>query len=123
MAGFLVKLINPEIPNNDATTLIPEVIVNTSLFQSIVSTYPGIVSKMSLFHMSLGIFLVLVICLSVGIYFQNYFGGWISTRVTMDLRKMISEHLLSLDFTYFVKSRSGDLMTRISGDLASYSNS
>lgn len=119
MAGFLVKLINPEIPSDNAIALIPDFIVNSSIFQSIVSTYPGIVSKMSLFHMSLGIFLALVVCLSVGIYFQNYFGGWISTRVTMDLRKMISEHLLSLDFTYFIKSRSGDLMSRIGGDLSS----
>ena len=119
MAGFLVKLIDPEIPNDNAIILIPNFIAKSRAFQALLTTYPTIVSKASLFHISLAVFLMLVVFLSVGIYFQNYFGGWISARVTMDLRKMISEHLLSLDFTYFIKSRSGDLMTRIGGDLGS----
>ena len=119
MAGFLVKLIDPKIPSDNAIALIPKLVANSSLFKSLVASYPSLISKSSLFHASLVIFLFLVVFLSVGIYFQNYFGGWISTRVTMDLRKMISEHLLSLDFTYFIKSRSGDLMTRITGDLGS----
>ena len=119
MAGFLTKLIDPTIPTEDASVLIPNFIVNTDVFQSLKSSYPSIVSKYSLFYSSLGVFFCLVILLSVGIYFQNYYGGWISTRVTMDLRKMLSEHLLSLDFSYFVKRKSGDILTRIGGDLGS----
>ncbi len=119
MAGFLTKLIDPTVPTEDATVLIPNFIVRTEIFQSLKASYPSIVSKYSLFYSSLGAFFCLVVLLSVGIYFQNYYGGWISARITMDLRKMLSEHLLSLDFSYFIKSKSGDIFTRISSDLGS----
>ncbi len=118
MAGFLTKLVDPEIPSDNAISLIPETIAKSTIFQSIITSYPTIVSKISLFHISLGVFFILVICLSIGIYFQNYFSGWVSTRVTMDLRQMLSEHLLNLDFSYFVKKRSGDIISRI-GDIGS----
>ena len=119
MAGFITKLINPEVPVDNATVLIPSIIVKSSLFQYIQSVYPQIVSKFSLFYLSLGIFFIFVVLLAVSIYFQNYFGGWISTRVTMDLRMMLSKHLLSLDFSYFIRSKSGDIISRIGGDLGS----
>ncbi len=119
LAGFLTKLIDPTVPIDNATVLIPKVIVNSSFFQYIISVYPAIVSKYSLFYISLVGFFVFVILLSVGIYFQNYFGGWISTRVTMDLREMIAGHLLSLDFSFFIRSKSGDIISRVGGDLSS----
>lgn len=118
-AGFMVKLINPEIPDDNAIALIPDVIVKNAYFQKLIESYPHLVSKLSLFHTVLAVFLFLVVLLSVSIYLQNYFGGWISTRVTMDLRKVLAEHLLGLDFSYFVKSKSGDIITRISSDLGS----
>ncbi len=119
MAGFLVKLTNPEVPTSDATVLIPSAIVSSSPFIYLKSIFPDIVTKYSLFYLSLGMFLFLVILLSLGVYFQNYFGGWISTRVTMDLRRVLAKHLLSLDYTYFIKSESGDIISRIGGDLSS----
>ncbi len=119
LAGFLTKLIDPTVPIDNATVLIPKVIVDSGFFQYLISVYPAIVSKYSLFYISLGGFFIFVIFLSVGIYFQNYFGGWISTRVTMDLREMIAEHLLSLDFSFFIRSKSGDIISRVGGDLGS----
>ncbi len=119
MAGFLVKLINPEVPTDNATVLIPNIIVESSPFKYILTLWPEIVSKYSLFYMSLVIFLILVICLALCIFLMNYFSQWVSLRVTMDLRSMLAKHLLTLDFSYFIKSRSGDLITRVNSDLNS----
>ena len=37
----------------------------------------------------------------------------------MDLRRVLAKHLLSLDYTYFIKSESGNIISRIGGDLGS----
>ena len=119
VAGFMVKLINPNVPVDNAISLLPKPIANSEIFQSLHQAYPFIISKYALFYSCLISFFILMILLSLGVYFQNYFSQWLSLRVTMDLRKMLTRHLLNLDFSYFVKGRTGDILTRVVGDLGS----
>ncbi len=119
IAGFMIKLIDPEVPTDNALVLIPQVVTGNAAFKYLLSLWPALVSKYTLFYTCLGLFLVLVICLSLAIFLMNYLSQWVSLRVTMDLRNMLSRHMLTLDFSYFIKSRSGDLITRVNGDLDS----
>jgi ABC-type multidrug transport system fused ATPase/permease subunit len=49
-------------------------------------------------------------------YLSNYCMGWVSQRVTADLRCDILDKLTSLSLEYFNKARMGDLTTRVKED-------
>lgn len=49
-------------------------------------------------------------------YLSNYCMGWVSQRVTADLRCDILDKLTSLSLDYFNKARMGDLTTRVRED-------
>ena len=120
-AGFLMKLINPEIPADNATSLIPKSIVHNDVFQWFMQIYPEIVTKQSLFYISLIMFLILVVALSIAIFFQNYLGQWLSAKVTVDLREELAEHLLELDLSYYVQSEKGYLIFMMSNNIGAIS--
>ena len=71
--------------------------------------------------MCLGVFLLLVVALSVGIFYQNYLGQWLSTRVTIDLREELAEHLLTLDLSYYINSPKGNLVYMMSTNIGGVS--
>lgn len=73
------------------------------------------------FHM-LGVAVVcvpLVVLLKSAVaYLQNYMMSWLGQRVTQDLRSDLFRHLLALPLDYFESHESGEILARVSGDLA-----
>jgi ATP-binding cassette, subfamily B, bacterial MsbA len=48
---------------------------------------------------------------------QEFFLARVEQRVLYDLRKALYEHLLKLDLEFFARSRSGELMSRLTADV------
>ncbi|HSN89768.1 MAG TPA: ABC transporter transmembrane domain-containing protein [Anaeromyxobacteraceae bacterium] len=53
---------------------------------------------------------------------QSYMMGTISLRVVADIRKAFFDHLLGLSPSFFAKRHSGDLLSRLSSDVAAVEN-
>jgi len=53
----------------------------------------------------------------VGRYIQGYFTNYIGQDIIKDLRNNLLKNILHLDFDYFNKTSSGDLISRISNDI------
>lgn len=52
------------------------------------------------------------------VYFDEQLSGWIGTQVTRDLRVCTYGHLQRLSLRFFHGQQLGDLLTRLSGDIA-----
>jgi subfamily B ATP-binding cassette protein MsbA len=53
---------------------------------------------------------------AVGTYFQGYYISYIGQTITMKLRKVLYEKLLSLDMPFHASHKSGELASRVSSD-------
>lgn len=49
---------------------------------------------------------------------DDYLGGWVGARVVCDLRTTLYDRLQGLSLRYFHDQRLGDLLTRLTGDIA-----
>lgn len=50
-------------------------------------------------------------------YAMMFYGQWLSFRVAYDLRRRLYEHLQRLSFDFFDRAQTGDLMSRLTGDV------
>jgi len=55
---------------------------------------------------------------SVLTFVEDKLSGTVGTRVVRDLRVNVYAHLQELSLRYFHRQRLGDLLTRLSGDIA-----
>src|SRR4030088_2582853 len=49
---------------------------------------------------------------------DDYLGGWVGARVVRDLRTHLYDHLQGLSLRFYHGQRLGDLLTRLTGDIA-----
>lgn len=63
--------------------------------------------------------LILLVALlrSAAGYAMMFYGQWLSFRVAYDLRRRLYEHLQRLSFDFFDRAQTGDLMSRLTGDV------
>nr|WP_290665927.1 ABC transporter ATP-binding protein [Ardenticatena sp.] len=63
--------------------------------------------------------LILLVALlrAVAGYAMMFYGQWLSFRVAYDLRQRLYEHLQRLSFDFFDRAQTGDLMSRLTGDV------
>jgi subfamily B ATP-binding cassette protein MsbA len=54
----------------------------------------------------------------VGAYFQNYLMNYIGQDIIRRVRNKLLNHILTLDYSFFQKFHSGELMSRIVNDMA-----
>ncbi|MEK7656590.1 MAG: ABC transporter ATP-binding protein [Elusimicrobiota bacterium] len=59
----------------------------------------------------------LVAIKTVAAYLQNYLMSWIGQRVTQTLREDLFLHLHTLSLDYYGEHRSGEILSRVTGDL------
>lgn len=59
---------------------------------------------------------------STGSYFQNYSQEKIGQNVVFDLRKQLYRHLQRLPFSYYDKAQTGQIMSRMTGDIEAIKN-
>ncbi len=55
-------------------------------------------------------------------YFRTIFSAYVAFRTCTDLRNRLFKHLEYLNFSFFDKSRTGDLMSRITNDVITLQN-
>jgi ATP-binding cassette subfamily B protein len=54
----------------------------------------------------------------VASFADDYLGGWVGARVVRDLRTQLYDHLQGLSLRFYHGQRLGDLLTRLTGDIA-----
>lgn len=64
-----------------------------------------------------GVLLLLYILRAIFHYIINYYGHVVGTRMEYDMRKDLFSHIQTLSFSYFDKTRTGHIMSRIVNDL------
>ena len=69
------------------------------------------------FFMVMGIFVIAFLLKAVMQYIITYWGHMFGVRVEADLREDLFVHIQSLDFEYFDRNRTGQLLSRMTGDL------
>ncbi|WP_238386957.1 MULTISPECIES: ABC transporter ATP-binding protein [unclassified Campylobacter] len=72
--------------------------------------------KEMLYYLPLGIIGVYLLK-DIGMYIQSYYTAFIGTRILQKLRDHMLKNILSLDMHFFHKYRSGELMSRCTGDI------
>jgi len=65
-----------------------------------------------------GGFVVIAVARRVLTFVEDKLSGTVGTRVVRDLRVTVYTHLQGLSLRYFHRHRLGDLLTRLSGDIA-----
>ncbi len=75
----------------------------------------GIVTEVIVFYLSivLSLYILDAVCNYIRIKWGHYLGVWIENDMRLDL----FHHLQKLSFSYFDKTKTGDIMSRISNDL------
>ncbi len=69
-----------------------------------------------------GGFIAIAVARSMLTYIEDKLSGAVGTRVVRDLRVAVYTHLQGLSLRYFHTQRLGDLLTRMSGDIAAIEN-
>lgn len=69
-----------------------------------------------LYYLTFGV-IVVYLLKDIGIYIQSYYTAFIGTQILQKLRNRMLENLLKLDMSFFHKYRSGELMSRCTGDI------
>ena len=69
------------------------------------------------FFLVMAVFVVAFMLKSVMQYIITYWGHMFGVRVEADLREDLFVHIQSLDFEFFDKNRTGQLLSRMTGDL------
>ncbi|HNW92644.1 MAG TPA: ABC transporter ATP-binding protein [bacterium] len=95
-----------------------------------IVTYPlpltGVVLTLTRHQMLFGIagFLILTfLCKGLASYGQAYFMGSCGMRAGTDLRNAVYDHLLGQSLAYFDRRKTGDLVSRLTGDIGIILNS
>ncbi|MGK0498558.1 MAG: ATP-binding cassette subfamily B protein [Oceanicoccus sp.] len=65
---------------------------------------------------TIGIFMVLVVLLSIGTFARFYLVSWIGERVSADLRREVYNHVVELHPGFFETNLSGEIQSRITTD-------
>lgn len=72
----------------------------------------------------LAVFLILMTFLKTGVaYLASYFVIPMRTGLTRDIRRLLYDKIVDLNLGFFDKQRKGDIMARITGDVAEVENS
>lgn len=69
-----------------------------------------------LYIMPLGV-IAIYFLKNLGLYTQSYFISYIGANILKELRAKVLENILRLDMAFFHKYRSGELMSRCTGDI------
>ncbi len=69
------------------------------------------------FFMIMGVFVAAFLIKAVMQYIITYWGHMFGVRVEADLREDLFVHIQSLDFAFFDRNRTGQLLSRMTGDL------
>ena len=67
---------------------------------------------------ALGLFLGVVVVLAVSILMRAYLLNWLGERVVADLRRAVFDRVLALDVGFFETTRTGEIVSRLTGDTA-----
>ncbi len=65
----------------------------------------------------LGAIILTFLCRGLCDYGQAYFMNWVGQRITMDMRNQLYQHMQSLGLDFFVRSKTGELISRITHDV------
>jgi len=65
-------------------------------------------------------FILLMIIKGFSSYFQQYWGSQFGVNATYELRKDLYKKLNALPFRYYDNARTGDLMSRLTGDIEAF---
>ncbi len=71
----------------------------------------------TMFYLCVALLTFLLVALCVTIYYRTFLQQWFCMRIMIDMRNRISERLLTLDYSFFSRYRTGDLISRVSTDL------
>ena len=69
-----------------------------------------------LLNQSIGLFLLLVLALSVGTFVRFYLVSWIGERVVADIRRQVFNHLIDLHPGFYENNRSSEIQSRLTAD-------
>ncbi|CAM3109058.1 ABC transporter ATP-binding protein [Pseudomonas floridensis] len=69
-----------------------------------------------LLERSIGLFMLLTVCLAVGTFTRFYLVSWIGERVVADLRKKVFDHLIELHPGFYENNRSSEIQSRLTAD-------
>lgn len=72
----------------------------------------------AMLYTAAAIMIVLYVAKGIGRYIQAYLVNYIGQDIVRRLRDRLLDHMLHLDMNFFNKSRSGELISRISNDIA-----
>ncbi|MGB1698835.1 MAG: ABC transporter ATP-binding protein [Nannocystaceae bacterium] len=64
-----------------------------------------------------GLLLLVVLIQAVFVFIRHYLMSWIGERVVADIRLELQSHLLKMSQSYFHRTRTGELMSRLSDDV------
>ncbi|MEB0206940.1 ABC transporter transmembrane domain-containing protein [Pseudomonas sp. CCC3.1] len=67
-------------------------------------------------NQSIGLFLLLVLGLSVGTFVRFYLVSWIGERVVADIRRQVFNHLIGLHPGFYENNRSSEIQSRLTTD-------
>ena len=59
---------------------------------------------------------------AVFVFFRHYFMSWVGERVVADMRVRVYRHLLAMPQSFFHRKRTGELLSRLSDDVARVQN-
>jgi len=65
-----------------------------------------------------GAYVGIAVARGLASYADDYLGGLVGARIVFDLRTRLYDHLLSLSLRFYHGQRLGDLLTRLTGDIA-----
>ncbi len=86
---------------------------------SLVSSIKSSIKKCKNSFTSIGIIaLILAPLIFISFYCQRYFANRIIWGITRDIRNKVCEHLLPQSLTFFENKKSGELISRITNDIA-----
>ncbi len=93
-------------------------VITKYLFDEVIFTRRDI----TLLWLTLGALVLLLIIRSVALSLRIYAGNSIAHNITATLRQRLFDHLQQLSYSFFDKSRVGDLMSRLTNDVVTLQN-
>jgi len=74
--------------------------------------------NLRILNLAIGAGILLVITKGIFTYLRNYLMAFVGQRVVADLRSQVFAHLQKLSFAFYVKWRTGELISRILNDVS-----
>ena len=122
LAGFAINVAKWSPQDGPITKLLPERVQANGWVMDFLKNQDMDITQHSMFVLTLIVLLGLMLLLSTGVFLQNVLPELLTNRITINLRNRIGRHLLNLDFSFFREKRSGELLSRLTGDLAQLGN-